>query len=416
MSALSKPRFPTVALAVGIAASAACNAASAPPGSVIRDSAGVRIVENVGPEWTPETAWRLSQEPVLHIGGMESDPNYELFRVRGAVRLSSGTIIVMNSGTSELRYFNADGSYIRSVGGEGDGPGEFRFLSWARQLAGNSLVAFDARQLRVSYFDENGDFVRSTPVRGGEAPVLQALGMFADGALLVWVPTIPAAPQRTGLRRTAERLFRFATDGSSMDSVGWGAGRESFAYQTGRGFVGSAPHFGRSTQYAAYGRFFYVADNDTYEIKVYSTAGELQSVIRKKHDNLPVTSSDIEVIQKRVAKRLESITSNMAPVFRQMYQEMPFPEAMPAFGRSDSSERTFHVDALGNVWVMEYNRPGDDSKRWTVFDTAGILLGTLRVPDDLVISNIGPDYVLGVRLDDLDVEHVMMYGLVKPVM
>ena len=140
----------------------------------------------------------------------------------------------------------------------------------------------------------------------------------------------------------------------------------------------------------------------------------MQSVIRKEHDNLPVTSSDIEVIQKRVAEWLESAAANIAPVFRHMYQEMPFPERMPAFGRSGSSERTFHVDALGNVWVVEYNRPGDDSKRWTVFDSAGILLGTLRVPNDFVISHIGGDFVLGVKLDDLDVEHVMMYGLVKP--
>ncbi len=119
-----------VGLVVGVATSAACNADGVAPASAVRDSAGVRIVESVAPQWTPETAWRLSQEPVTHIGGMEGDPNQELFRVRGAIRLTNGNIVVANAGTSELRFFRADGSYLRSAGGDGDGPGEFRVVSW----------------------------------------------------------------------------------------------------------------------------------------------------------------------------------------------------------------------------------------------------------------------------------------------
>ena len=127
-----------------------------------------------------------------------------------------------------------------------------------------------------------------------------------------------------------------------------------------------------------------------------------------------MTSRDIEVIQKRIEERLNRASSNIPPIARKMFEEMPFPKTMPAFGSSRSSERTFRVDAEANVWIMEYNRPGDDEKRWTVFDSAGMLLGTLRVPDDLIILAIGGDYVLGVRRDELDVEQVVMYELVKP--
>lgn len=411
---MSHPNAYLVAMALAVC-SAACEPADAPDTTVVRDSAGIRIVENVAPRWTPETAWRLSQEPVAHIGGIEGDPDQELYRVRGAIRLTNGNIVVVNAGTNELRFFTSDGSYLSSSGGQGDGPGEFRAASWAAQLAGDSLAAFDARHLRVSYFDQDGEFARSLLLRtSDEVPFLRVIGIFGDGALLVRVPTGTTAPRADGLHRSPDRLFRYSADGNAIDSVGWGAGREQLRYRLGTGSsLGIIPHFGRSSQYVVRDSLFYVATNDTYEIKVYSMVGTLLSVIRKRHENVPVTSGDIEVIQKQTEERFNRPGSNLSPSTRKIFEETPFHKTMPAFG-SRSLERTFHVDAEDNVWVMEYNRPGHDQKRWTVFDEAGTLLGTTRVPDDLIIMDIGGDYVLGVERDEYDVEHVMMYGLVKP--
>jgi hypothetical protein len=71
-------------------------------------------------------------------------------------------------------------------------------------------------------------------------------------------------------------------------------------------------------------------------------------------------------------------------------------------------------DALGNLWVREYTRLSDPSSRWTVFDHEGYWFGTVRLPDGFAPFDIGNDYVLGVWRDADDVEHVRMYGLVKP--
>jgi len=40
-------------------------------GPLVRDSAGVRIVENKGPRWPGATGWRLSHAAVLDIGVLE---------------------------------------------------------------------------------------------------------------------------------------------------------------------------------------------------------------------------------------------------------------------------------------------------------------------------------------------------------
>ncbi len=143
----------------------------------------------------------------------------------------------------------------------------------------------------------------------------------------------------------------------------------------------------------------------------------LRAVIRKQHENLPVTSDDIKAIGKRIEERLNRASANISPFARKMFEEMPFPETMPAFGRPVSrtgEPRTFHVDTEANVWVLEYNRPGDDRMRWTVFDSEGVLLGTLTAPEGLDILEVGDDYALGLWRDEDDVEYVRMYGLVKP--
>jgi hypothetical protein len=68
---------------------------------------------------------------------------------------------------------------------------------------------------------------------------------------------------------------------------------------------------------------------------------------------------------------------------------------------------------VGNIWVQEYalswKAPG-----WSVFDPDGVYLGDISSMDDFRVTDIGADYVLGVMTDELDVERVLLYGLVKP--
>ena len=72
------------------------------------------------------------------------------------------------------------------------------------------------------------------------------------------------------------------------------------------------------------------------------------------------------------------------------------------------------MDAKGNLWVQEYETRDESEPQWSVFDTEGVLQGTLSVPTGVTLTDIGDDYVLGHWRDDLDVEHVRMYALVKP--
>ena len=71
------------------------------------------------------------------------------------------------------------------------------------------------------------------------------------------------------------------------------------------------------------------------------------------------------------------------------------------------------VDADGYLWVKEFASATRPNVEWSVFDTDGRWLGQVAMPEGFTVYHIGTDYVLGRWRDDLDVEHIMLYGLVK---
>ena len=138
---------------------------------------------------------------------------------------------------------------------------------------------------------------------------------------------------------------------------------------------------------------------------IYGEHGNLKSIVRKQH--LPIEVTDADVHAERDRQLSDDMPDGMREAMVGVLDATPISETMPAF--SD-----IIIDQLGNIWVEEYRRPGADSIRWTVFSTQGEMLGTLPVPDRFEIYDVGDDYVLGRWRDELEIEHVLMYELVKP--
>ena len=71
-------------------------------------------------------------------------------------------------------------------------------------------------------------------------------------------------------------------------------------------------------------------------------------------------------------------------------------------------------DPDGNLWVERYALPWEvGPARWDVFDSDGRWSGTVEVPADLEIHEIGANYVLGRAIDSAGVERIQLYDLIK---
>ena len=376
------------------------------PGSAtaVRDSAGVEIVENGGaPLWTPATAWTVADTPSVSIGGDESDSTAIFSLVRNATMLADGRIVVANYGSRELRFYDANGRFLKSVGRHGDGPGEFDWLGKALRTDGDSLILWDPNNARLSVFDSGGRFVRSVPLRSGQGVSFpEPFGRASDGSLIA---RISARSSTVGAIRSPAYFVRYGPDLLPIDTIAERAGGERFIQPCGNGMCGYDPPFARSTSAAFRGDRLHVGTADRYEIDVIGLDGRVLRSIR-------VARPPREISSAEVARQRETFIGGARNAERrreleEVYAMMTVPGTMPAY-------RDLRVDRTGNLWVEEYRTTDDEAPRWTVFDSTGRLLGSIATPRALRLDEINDDHLLGVFRDSLDVEHVRVHRISKP--
>ena len=97
-------------------ASVLCCVASSAAAQATRDSAGIRIIDNAKPVWGPGREWRLSEKPILDIGG-GTGADHELGRIAGLTRLSDGRVVVADQSTLQLKFYDPSGRHLTSIGG-----------------------------------------------------------------------------------------------------------------------------------------------------------------------------------------------------------------------------------------------------------------------------------------------------------
>ncbi len=376
--------------------------------AVVRDSAGITIVENAGGIWEDGERWLASTEHTVNIGVIDGPAEYQLYRVTDILCLTDGRIVVAAS--NELRFYNANGEYLSTSGREGEGPGEFQRLGWVSKWHGDSLVAFDWGQSRVSLLDDHGEFGRSFRIEPeGDFFFVMGEGAFADGTILVKAPHNFRGGIEDGPNRNDEELQTYSNTGEFVQSVGDYPGPDQFI-QSGRDgenafIMMMSPPFGRRPPLAVYRGHFFTGAQDSYEIERHAQDGALEMLIRRNVEPRSVTDADVAAYIERELADMDDESARQSR--RSSYDDMPTPETMPAYG-------TFVVDDLGNLWVQDYEPDPDDRINWSVFNEGGQLLGTVVLASGLNVKQIGDNFVVGVWRDEYDVEHVLMYDLIKP--
>lgn len=124
------------------------------PSVQVTDSAGVRIVQNdlTGPlPVCPVTG------PEVTIGQLNGPEEYQLSRVWGARRLLDGRIVLMNVGSSELRFYDSTGVFLSRSGFEAQGPG----VNGLWVTIGDTLWVGESRPWKYALFDPTGEYLRT---------------------------------------------------------------------------------------------------------------------------------------------------------------------------------------------------------------------------------------------------------------
>lgn len=392
-------------LFAGMIAAPACAPDPADGGFEVRDSAGIAILSSHRAAWTVGApgAWSVDSIPLLQIGAVDGDSSLQFHGVTGATRLSDGRIVVAEASTSRVRYFSPDGRFLHAVGRRGRGPGEFQFLRQLRQVGGDSLLAWDHAQNRVTILDPQGGIAGSVRLEGTGYDPLGLIFRLSDGRLIAggsWSTAQLAEDVAPGLYRPGTAIFRFAPDGRLQDTVTVIAGADMASVDVeGRRVVG-LPHFARQPATAVVRDEVYAATGDSLEIRVHRPSGELLRIIRGPQLDLAYSPADLRAQRDAQVAAAGGDRTRFDPLFA----AMPLPPQRPAHAR-------MFVDPAGSVWLEPFAGFVDVDRPWTVFGPDGRLLGAVEMPPSLHVLEIGDDHVLGIWRDELDVEYLRLHAL-----
>ena len=94
----------------------------------------------------------------LLVGADLSDPEAGVFDPSRIVASPAGSIFVSDVAMNHIQMYGPDGEYLKTLGREGQGPGEFQWL-WGMTIAGDHLVVDDRGNNRFSMWTLAGEHV-----------------------------------------------------------------------------------------------------------------------------------------------------------------------------------------------------------------------------------------------------------------
>jgi hypothetical protein len=376
----------------------ACEPQNGIGNAVHRDSAGIHITENSdAPD--RESPWIVDPEPSVEIGVVEGDPPYQLFTVTDAARLSDGSIVVVNAGTRELRIYDPNGTFTRALGGAGDGPGEFRYIGNVVVLSGDTILTRDSR--KQAWFLPSGDLIREQTIDRSRYSA-QAAYPLASGQLLaeLWAPYDP----KPGVYRQGLGFALIEPPSERVDTLGWYGALDNFIRREGDRLIPFSLPFGRITWWALGTDRVYLGDNDRFEVHAFGLDGLMRQIIRLDRAGNPVTEADRAEYQDQAMELASERGAEAVTQFNRFFSEVEWPSTKPAFGR-------LYTDTENNLWVKHYRWDYAADAPYDVFDTTGVFLGTVTLPDGVEPLEIGTDYLIGLWRDESDVEFVRVYRM-----
>ncbi|HSW28447.1 MAG TPA: hypothetical protein VLH75_03040 [Longimicrobiales bacterium] len=331
-----------------------------------------------------DTVLLLGELPEVDIGGLGDVADTLLMIAAAATRLSSGVIVVADPYAPAVRYFAPTGELLRSVGRRGDGPGEFQAPWWLRQCGPDSVFVWDAYQGRVTVLDEVGALVREFQF-DSEPALLECSrsGVFAA------IGTTQSPQARLGTRLSGPVMV-LDRDGQVLRSFD------------------EMPYFeirpmGRVTSLAMSDSFLFVGTGDSAFVEVYDPqVGRVGGVGVGEASRKPTDRQYDRAIEAAAAQFSNHSDRESAKAMQRQLFASP-PDELPSYSALQASSD-------GVLWAVT-SFPGDSITVLQAVNAVGDLLGSVRIPIDLKIFEIGTWYVLGTYETELGVPHVVMYRM-----
>jgi len=312
----------------------------------------------------------------------------------------SGRVYIADQQENDIKVFNNEGEFVRTIGRSGDGPGEFRQIS-SMQIENNTLWIHDNNLKRISAYDiETGLFNNGVPVAANQSDIEGLESAYLRG--IHWLPE-------------NRFLIDFSKTKVSENITGWETveNRSSFYLMDDSGEIVSGPLFEKTSSYHVmimFGERITGAPVDFYpNLQVETTANGniytmwpehyLLKTFDRTGERLRADYFPVEQVVYDPAKSFDGVRNEMTERAR---NEIDFPEFEPV------SDRLL-TDEQNRIWTSVNTRePNKDE--WWVLDGGGELLARFSWSSDESLETVKGDYVYTKQTDpDSGLQNVARY-------
>lgn len=355
-------------------------------------------------------------ETSFSVGGMEAPVAAQFESVAEVAFDGAGNLHVLDTRGHRVVVVNDRGEVVRSLGREGQGPGEFTVPGSMAVFRDGSVAVYDRLRRSLSVFRSSGElrFDVAAPAEEGYPSVLHPLpdGRIAASVqilILDGVPQLRTADLMTPASR--RRIAVIAADGRSASRVAEPHLASSVAFVRGRTLpIGFHPSF--STAVTGDGSIVF-SDSTTWEVHVLRTDGRAVA-LRRPLAPRSVTDADRQQERERRLAQLESTNAGPAGASfgggapdnraalereRERIRDMRFAPVIPVIAR-------VAVDGDERIWVQRTSSTVGSQGPIDVVTAAGEYVGTIP-PGASMPDAFGPDgRVAYVRTDELGEQRV----------
>ena len=352
----------------------------------------------------PNAAWgSTSVVEELAIGVDIGPEEYMFGGIRDMAVGPDGTIFVSAIEPALIRQYDAEGNFVRDIGRQGQGPGEYQSPALG-VLADGRLAVWDFRANRLSLFSRDGDYEESVTaesnIGGSEALHIDAGGSFH---VLARAGFAEVAGQMT-------ELHEYSLNGTLLGRVAIPAPDPAGAAFT-LSFEGLQPFTTRTLWAWSPLGYMVVGRNDRYDIELRDPAGVVH------------LSRDIEPVALAAGEHAEWDAFRDRFLFLNRDRSIPvesdpIPSQKPYF-------RSIHAADDGRIWVWRYvaaveredilprpeapERPlltWREPPTYDVFEADGTFLGSVVLPNDFAPHVFRGERIWGLHTDEDGVERV----------
>jgi hypothetical protein len=353
----------SLAIAILAGLATACGPSTSPVSDALAiDTLPGGIVRTISSAPSEPGAWALIEERELDLGG-------RIGYLRDLTLLDDGSVVVADLDPAALHLFAPTGEWVRSIGRDGAGPGEFEDAFLASR--GDTIYVQDRRSARLSAFRSTGDYLGQV---GSVCCLTEGMEVTGDGRLVVPMPAENASSRRwwraAGLDGRQDTVA--ITDSRISRPPTW-----TVRVPGGDGFGKLVPLVPTIRTATGPGGRVLVGWSGDYLLRWTSTGLDTIALFgRAGSSGRPLGDDERADLAASFARTDASKEGLPFELLREAYD----PDLLPA---TPELFDAFWVDPSGKTWVQRSSFGGDSTEvRLDLFDRGGVLLDEILVPAD----------------------------------